>query len=87
MMNMAQLAASQAVSENPGVRVNTGINPMMDPLAAVATEQAQEQMRLQGRGVQQPAYPTGGINSKFAGVATGVAGDIIARNNSTYNLV
>ena len=36
MMNMAQLAASQAAAENPDVRVNTGINPMLDPLAAAA---------------------------------------------------
>lgn len=87
MMNMAQLAASQAVAENPDVKVNTGINPMMDPLAAVAQYQAQEQARLQGRGVQQPTYQTGGINPKFGAVAAGVMGDIDERNNSTYNLV
>jgi|TARA_B110000908_G_scaffold93903_1_gene111281 hypothetical protein len=83
MMNMAQQMASQAFAENPNARVNTGINPMADPLGALA----QEQMQLQGRGVQQPTYQTGGINPKFNAVAAGVAGDIPARNNSTYDLV
>ena len=87
MMNMAQQMASQAVAENPNARVNTGINPMADPLGAVAQYQEQEQMQLQGRGVQQPTYQTGGINPKFGAVATGVMGDIPARNNSTYDLV
>tara|TARA_B100000768_G_scaffold71803_1_gene68807 strand:+ start:7264 stop:7530 length:267 start_codon:yes stop_codon:yes gene_type:complete len=88
MMNMAQLAASQAVAENPNARVSTGINPMIDPLAAMTPSfEEQEQMKLQGRGVQQPTYQTGGINPKFAGVAAGVMGDITARNNSTFNLV
>ena len=55
MMNMAQLAASQAVAENPNARVSTGINPMIDPLAAMTPSfEEQEQMKLQGRGVQQP---------------------------------
>lgn len=87
MMNMAQQMASQAFAENPNAKVNTGINPMADPLAAAAQYQAQEQMQLQGRGVQQPTYQPGGINPKFNAVAAGVAGDIEARNNSTYNLV
>ena len=87
MMNMAQQMASQAFAENPNARVNTGINPMADPLGAVAQYQEQEQMQLQGRGVQQPTYQTGGINPKFGAVATGVMGDITARNNSTYDLV
>lgn len=87
MMNMAQQMASQAFAENPNAKVNTGINPMADPFAAAAQYQAQEQMQLQGRGVQQPTYQTGGINPNFNAVAAGVAGDIEARNNSTYNLV
>ncbi len=87
MMNMAQLAAFQAVAENPSARVNTGTNPIADPLAAMTPYQEQEQMRLQSRGVQQPTYQTGGVTPKFNAVATGIAGDISARNNSTYNLV
>ena len=86
-MNMAQLATPQIVAENPNASVNTGINPMADPLGALEQYQAQEQMHLQSRGVQQPTYQTGGINPKFNAVAAGVAGDIDARNNSTYNLV
>jgi hypothetical protein len=39
MMNMAQLAASKAAAEIPGATLNTGINPMVDPLAATAQVQ------------------------------------------------
>tara|TARA_R110000765_G_scaffold357783_1_gene447997 strand:+ start:69 stop:305 length:237 start_codon:yes stop_codon:yes gene_type:complete len=74
----------------PGVQDTSEIarqQAMADPLAVAAQYQAQEQMQLQGRGVQQPTYQTGGINPKFNAVAAGVAGDIPARNNSTYDLV
>tara|TARA_R110001606_G_C14921224_1_gene596666 strand:- start:153 stop:335 length:183 start_codon:yes stop_codon:yes gene_type:complete len=60
---------------------------MMNMAQLAAQYQAQEQARLQGRGVQQPTYQTGGVNPKFGAVAAGVMGDIDERNNSTYNLV
>jgi len=87
MMNMAQQMASQAFAENPNAKVNTGINPMADPLAAAAQYQAQEQMQLQGRGMQQPTYQANGVNPAFAAVTNGVMGDIEARNKSMQGLI
>ena len=90
MMNTAQLAASQAVAENPDVRLNTGINPMMDPLAAAAqinpTGQLEEtrgltrnrfDARMNGTPVEravEAAMPNNAITLKQQQAVAGVTG-------------
>jgi len=59
--------------------------PGMQDTSEMAMQQAQAQ--LQARGMQQPTYQTNGVNPAFAAVASGVMGDIEARNKSMQGLI
>ena len=64
--------------------------PGMQDTAGIAMQQAlaaQEQARLQARGVQQPTYQANGVNPAFAAVTNGVMGDITTRNNAMKGLI
>ena len=67
-----------------------GQMPGMQDTAGIAMQQAlaaQEQARLQARGVQQPTYQANGVNPAFAAVTNGVMGDITTRNNAMKGLI
>jgi len=57
--------------------------PGVQDTAEIAMQQAQ----LQARGMQQPTYQANGVDPRFAAVANGVGGDIIARNNAMNGLI
>ena len=59
--------------------------PGMQDTSEMAMQQAQAQ--LQARGMQQPTYQTNGVNPAFEAVASGVMGDIEARNKSMQGLI
>ena len=59
--------------------------PGMQDTSEMALQQAQAQ--LQARGMQQPTYQTNGVNPAFEAVASGVMGDIEARNKSMQGLI
>jgi|TARA_R110001592_G_scaffold139105_1_gene358894 hypothetical protein len=61
MMNMAQLTASKAAAEIPGATLNTGINPVVDPLAATA--------QVQPAGMETSATVDPGLAAAYAAMA------------------
>jgi len=61
--------------------------PGMQDTSEMALQQAQAQAQLQARGMQQPTYQTNGVNPAFEAVASGVMGDIEARNKSMQGLI
>lgn len=52
-----------------------------------AQMQAQEQEQLQARGMQPAAAPNNAATSQAQAVASGIYGDMNARNNSTKGLI
>jgi len=58
---MAQLAASKAAAEIPGATLNTGINPVVDPLAATA--------RVQPAAMETSATVNPGLAAAYATIA------------------
>jgi len=62
-----------------------GQMPGVQDTSEMAMQQAQAQ--LQARGMQQPTYQTNGVNPAFEAVASGVMGDIEARNKSMQGLI
>ena len=62
-----------------------GQMPGVQDTSEMAMQQAQAQ--LQARGMQQPTYQANGVNPAFEAVASGVMGDIEARNKSMQGLI
>jgi hypothetical protein len=90
-MNMAQRVASRAVAENSNATVNTGINPMADPLGALAQYQAQAPMPTYGA-MTQTAPSTGmainnAVTPEQLAVGQQVNGDQIQNQRSMQGLV
>ena len=90
-MNMAQRVASRAVAENSNATVNTGINPMADPLGALAQYQTQAPMPTYGA-MTQTAPSTGmainnAVTPEQLAVGQQVNGDQIQNQRSMQGLV
>jgi hypothetical protein len=68
------------MSQMPGAQ-DTSEMAMQQAMAA------QQQAQLQAKGMQQPAYQANGVNPAFTAVASGVMGDIEARNKSMQGLI
>ena len=90
-MNMAQRVASRAGAENSNATVNTGINPMADPLGALAQYQAQAPMPTYGA-MTQTAPSTGmainnAVTPEQLAVGQQVNGDQIQNQRSMQGLV
>ena len=90
-MNMAQRVASRAGAENSNATVNTGINPMADPLGALAQYQAQAPMPTYGA-MTQTAPSTGmainnAVTPEQLAVGQQVNGDPIQNQRSLQGLV